>query len=61
MSLATDLRTGQPLEHTLRAAILAVGLGELAGASAPEFVDAYYVVMLHSLGCTSDGPEATEL
>ena len=34
LSLATDLGTGQPLEHALRTAVLAVRLGELAGASA---------------------------
>jgi HD-GYP domain-containing protein (c-di-GMP phosphodiesterase class II) len=61
ISLATDLGTGQPLEHTLRTAILSVRLGELAGASAEELFDAYYVALLHSFGCTSDGPEATEL
>jgi HD-GYP domain-containing protein (c-di-GMP phosphodiesterase class II) len=61
VSLATDLGTGQPLEHTLRTAVLAVRLGELAGASPPDLVDAYYVGLLHSFGCTSDGPEATEL
>src|SRR6266480_2977688 len=36
LSLATDLGTGQPLEHALRTAVLAVRLGELAGASAKE-------------------------
>jgi HD-GYP domain-containing protein (c-di-GMP phosphodiesterase class II) len=61
MSLATDLGTGQPLEHTLRTAILAVRLGELAGASPSELADAYYVALLHSLGCTSDAPEQTEV
>jgi HD-GYP domain-containing protein (c-di-GMP phosphodiesterase class II) len=61
VSLATDLGTGQPLEHTLRTAILAVRLGELAGVPAPDLSDAYYVALLHSFGCTSDGPEATEL
>jgi hypothetical protein len=30
LSLATDLGTGQPLEHALRTAVLAVRLGELA-------------------------------
>ena len=34
LSIATDLGTGQPLEHALRSAVLAVRLGELAGASA---------------------------
>jgi DNA-binding CsgD family transcriptional regulator len=57
VSLATDLGTGQPLEHTLRTAILAVRLGDLAGASPQELRDAYYVSLLHSFGCTSDAPE----
>jgi HD-GYP domain-containing protein (c-di-GMP phosphodiesterase class II) len=61
LSLATDLGTGQPLEHTLRTAVLAVRLGELAGASAQELVDTYYVALLHSSGCTSDGHEAAQL
>jgi ketosteroid isomerase-like protein len=33
LSLATDLGTGQPLEHALRTAVLAVRLGELAFTS----------------------------
>jgi HD-GYP domain-containing protein (c-di-GMP phosphodiesterase class II) len=61
LSLATDLGTGQPLEHALRTAVLAVRLGELAGASAQELVDAYYVALLHSSGCTSDGHEAAQI
>src|ERR1700759_2952982 len=61
MSIATDLGTGQPLEHALRTAILAVRLGELAGLSPPELVDAYYISLLHSIGCTPDAPEQTEL
>jgi HD-GYP domain-containing protein (c-di-GMP phosphodiesterase class II) len=59
LSLATDLGTGQPLEHALRTAALAVRLGELAGASAQELADTYYVALLHSAGCTWDGHEAT--
>ena len=61
MSIATDLGTGQPLEHALRTAILAVRLAELAELSPPELVDAYYVSLLHSIGCTSDATEQTEL
>lgn len=61
LSIATDLGTGQPLEHALRTAVLAVRLGELAGASAQELVDTYYVALLHSSGCTSDGHEAAQL
>jgi HD-GYP domain-containing protein (c-di-GMP phosphodiesterase class II) len=61
LSLATDLGTGQPLEHALRTAVLAVRLGELAGASAQELVDTYYVALLHASGCTSNGHEAAQL
>src|SRR3954464_12149749 len=61
LSLATDLGTGQPLEHALRTAALAVRLGELAGASAEDLADTYYVALLHSSGCTSDGHEAGQL
>jgi hypothetical protein len=58
LSLATDLGTGQPLEHALRTAVLAVPLGELAGASAQELADTYCIALLHSAGCTGDGHEA---
>jgi HD-GYP domain-containing protein (c-di-GMP phosphodiesterase class II) len=61
LSLATDLGTGQPLEHALRTAVLAVRLGELAGASPEELGDTYYVALLHGSGCTSNSHEATQL
>jgi hypothetical protein len=61
LSLATDLGTGQPLEHALRTAVLAVRLGELAGATSQELADTYYVALLHASGCTSNGHEATQL
>ena len=61
LSLATDLGTGQPLEHALRTAVLAVRLGEFAGASPEELADTYYVALLHASGCTSNGHEATLL
>src|SRR5438477_11843978 len=61
LSLATDLGTGQPLEHALRTAVLAVRLGELAGASAKELADTYYVALLHASGCTSNGHEAIQV
>jgi HD-GYP domain-containing protein (c-di-GMP phosphodiesterase class II) len=61
LSIATDLGTGQPLEHAVRSAVLAVRLGELAGASADELADTYYVGLLHASGCTSNGHEAGQL
>jgi HD-GYP domain-containing protein (c-di-GMP phosphodiesterase class II) len=61
LSLATDLGTGQPLEHALRTAVLAVRLGELADASPEVLADTYYVALLHGSGCTSNSHEATQL
>src|SRR4051812_1569031 len=61
LSIATDLGTGQPLEHAMRSTVLAVRLGELAGAPARELSDTYYVALLHASGCTSNGHEATLL
>jgi HD-GYP domain-containing protein (c-di-GMP phosphodiesterase class II)/DNA-binding CsgD family transcriptional regulator len=61
LSLATDLGTGQPLEHALRTAVLAVRLGELAGATPAELSDTYYVALLHASGCTSNSHEAGQL
>jgi HD-GYP domain-containing protein (c-di-GMP phosphodiesterase class II) len=61
LSLATDLGTGQPLEHALRSAVLAVRIGELAGATTQELADTYYVALLHASGCTSNGHEATQI
>jgi HD-GYP domain-containing protein (c-di-GMP phosphodiesterase class II) len=61
LSIATDLGTGQPLEHAMRSAVLAVRLGELAGASEQVLSDTYYVALLHASGCTSNGHEATLL
>src|SRR6476659_7305560 len=61
LSIATDLGTGQPLEHAVRTAVLSVRLGELAGASVEELADTYYVALLHASGCTSNGHEAAQL
>jgi HD-GYP domain-containing protein (c-di-GMP phosphodiesterase class II) len=61
LSLATDLGTGQPLEHALRTAVLAVRLGELGDASPEELADTYYVALLHASGCTSNGHEAIQV
>ena len=61
LSIATDPGTGQPIEPALRTAVLAVRLGELAGVSAQELADTYYVALLHASGCTSNGHEATQL
>jgi HD-GYP domain-containing protein (c-di-GMP phosphodiesterase class II) len=61
ISLATDLGTGQPLEHALRTAVLAERLADRAAGSPAEIRDTYYVALLHASGCTSNGHEATQV
>lgn len=56
LSLATDLGTAQAAEHGLRTCLLAVELGELAGLDTQQVEDAYYLGLLHSIGCTADAP-----
>ena len=59
LSLATDLATGQPLEHELRRALLAVWLGEELGLRDDELNDVYYVALLGTVGCTIEGRRST--
>ncbi len=56
LSLATDLGTAQAAEHGLRTCLLALELAELAGLDAQQLEDAYYLGLLHSIGCTADAP-----
>jgi putative nucleotidyltransferase with HDIG domain len=58
LSLATDLGTDQPLEHGLRTCVLCARLAAAAGCDEEERGDAYYLGLLHSVGCTSDAHEA---
>lgn len=55
LSLATDLATGQALEHGLRRALLAVWLGQDLGLSDEELSTVYYVALLGAVGCTIEG------
>jgi HD-GYP domain-containing protein (c-di-GMP phosphodiesterase class II) len=56
LSLATDLGTGQAPEHGLRTCLLALELAQLAGLEGDALEDAYYLGLLHSIGCTADAP-----
>ncbi len=60
VSLATDLATGQPLEHGLRRALLALWLGADLGLSDEELSDVYYVALLGTVGCTIEGSAFAE-
>jgi HD-GYP domain-containing protein (c-di-GMP phosphodiesterase class II) len=54
LSLATDLGTGQPLNHALRACVLATAFGAELGLDDAELRTVYYVALLRSAGCVAD-------
>jgi HD-GYP domain-containing protein (c-di-GMP phosphodiesterase class II) len=54
LSLATDLAMGQPLEHGMRTAVLAVRLAQAMGLSEDDQVTVFYTGMLHFAGCTAE-------
>jgi HD-GYP domain-containing protein (c-di-GMP phosphodiesterase class II) len=54
LSLATDLGMGQPLEHGLRTAIIAVRLAGRLGLDESERISVYYVSLLRFAGCTAE-------
>jgi HD-GYP domain-containing protein (c-di-GMP phosphodiesterase class II) len=54
LSLATDLSMGQPLEHGLRTALLAVRTAQAIGLSEDDQVAVFYTGMLHFAGCTAE-------
>src|SRR6516162_1253827 len=54
LSLATDLGSGQPMEHALRTCLLAIELGGELGVGEQERGDVYYVALLRAIGCVSD-------
>lgn len=56
-SLATDLGLGQPMEHLLRAWLIAARLGERIGIEAEDRRSLYYVATLGWVGCVADTPE----
>lgn len=51
--MATDLGLGLPIEHAIRACLMALELGRRLGMSASELSDLYYLTLLRMLGCTS--------
>jgi HD-GYP domain-containing protein (c-di-GMP phosphodiesterase class II) len=57
LSLATDLGSGQPMEHGLRTCLVATRLGQRLGLGEEELAETYYTALLRSVGCTSDAHE----
>lgn len=54
LALATDLAMGQPLEHGLRTALLAVRVAEAMGLSEDDQAAVFYTGLLHFAGCTAE-------
>lgn len=61
LSLATDLGTGQPMEHGLRTCWLSLAASRALGLDGAASSVVYYVALLRFLGCTSDASETAEL
>lgn len=61
LSLATDLGTGQPMEHGLRTCWLSLATAEALGLDAATRSCLYYVALLRFVGCTSDASETATL
>lgn len=61
LSLATDLGTGQPMEHGLRTCWLSLAASEALGLDEASRSCVYYVALLRFLGCTSDASETALL
>jgi HD-GYP domain-containing protein (c-di-GMP phosphodiesterase class II) len=57
LSLATDLGTGQPLEHTLRTCLSSLELARRSGVGTDQLADVYYVALLRFVGCTADAAQ----
>ncbi len=61
LSLATDLGTGQPMEHGLRTCWLSLAAAEALGLDTAARSAVYYTALLRFLGCTSDASETAAL
>jgi HD-GYP domain-containing protein (c-di-GMP phosphodiesterase class II) len=57
LSLASDLGTGQPVEHGLRTCWLSLAVSDALGLDEAMRSCVYYVALLRFLGCTSDASE----
>src|SRR6201987_400370 len=57
LSLGTDLGLGQPMEHMIRACLIALRLGERLGLAESERTVVYYSGLLAWVGCHTDAYE----
>ena len=61
ISMATDLGTGQPMEHALRTCLLSTSVAHELGLDAATCADVYHVALLRFLGCVADAPDVARL
>jgi hypothetical protein len=61
LSLAGDLAMGQPVEHGLRAALLAVRIAAAARCGVGDIDAAYWTVLLRWSGCTANAHDFARL
>ena len=61
LSLASDLGTGQPMEHGLRTCWLSLAAAEALGVGPEERSSVYHVALLRFIGCTSDAAATAAL
>ncbi|HET6951005.1 MAG TPA: HD domain-containing phosphohydrolase [Acidimicrobiales bacterium] len=61
LSLATDLGTGQPMDHGLRTCWLSLAAAEALGLDDAARSCVYYVALLRFVGCTSGASETAVL
>ncbi len=61
LSLALDLGLGQPMEHMLRAAVIATRMADRIGMDATERGVVYYAELVSWIGCQADSPELSAL
>jgi HD-GYP domain-containing protein (c-di-GMP phosphodiesterase class II) len=57
LSYAADLGLGQPMEHCMRQTVIALRLGDLAGANPGEREATYYLGLLMNAYCHADAAE----
>jgi hypothetical protein len=57
LSYAADLGLGQPMVHCMRQTVIALRLGELAGASDSELEATYYLGLMMNVYCHADAAE----
>jgi HD-GYP domain-containing protein (c-di-GMP phosphodiesterase class II) len=61
LSLAADLGLGQPMEHGMRACLIATRLAHVLGLDREMCDDVYWVSLLGMVGCTADSYELRQV